>query len=42
MLDTSKAQSEFGFKSKMPFKEGLKKTIEWYKPIFSKSLGEKR
>jgi GDP-L-fucose synthase len=35
MLDTSKAQSEFGFKSKTPFKEGLKSTIEWYKPIFS-------
>jgi len=41
MLDTSKAQSEFCFKSKTSFKEGLKKTIEWYKPIFSKLLGEK-
>jgi len=30
MLDTSKAESEFGFKAKMPFDEGLRKTIEWY------------
>ncbi len=30
-LDTSRAGWEFGFKAKMDFKEGLKKTIEWYK-----------
>ena len=30
-LDTSKAEKEFGFKTKIPFEEGLKKTIEWYK-----------
>jgi len=30
MLDTSKAEKEFGFKSKTGFEEGLKKTIEWY------------
>lgn len=30
MLDTSRAQKEFGFKAKTSFKEGLKKTIEWY------------
>lgn len=30
MLDTSKAKKEFGFKAKTKFKEGLKKTIEWY------------
>lgn len=29
-LDTSKAEKEFGFKSKTDFAEGLKKTIEWY------------
>ena len=29
-LDTSKAEKEFGFKSKTSFEEGLKKTIEWY------------
>lgn len=30
-LDTTRAQKEFGFKAKTNFKEGLKKTIEWYK-----------
>ena len=31
MLDTTKAFTEFGFKSKTGFREGLKKTIDWYK-----------
>lgn len=30
MLDVSRAEKEFGFRSKTPFEEGLKKTIEWY------------
>ena len=30
-LDTSRAEREFGFRSKMDFEEGLKRTIEWYK-----------
>ncbi|MBI2018555.1 GDP-L-fucose synthase [Candidatus Daviesbacteria bacterium] len=29
-LDTSKAEKEFGFKSKTNFEEGLRKTIKWY------------
>jgi len=29
-LDTSKAYDEFGFKAKVSFDEGLKKTIDWY------------
>ena len=29
-LDTIKAEKEFGFKAKIDFDEGLKKTIEWY------------
>jgi GDP-L-fucose synthase len=29
-LDISKAEAEFGFRAKTKFKEGLKKTIEWY------------
>ena len=29
-LDTSKAKKEFGFAAKTDFKEGLRKTIEWY------------
>ena len=30
-LDTSKAKEEFGFEAKTDFREGLRKTIEWYK-----------
>jgi len=30
MLDTSKAEREFGFRAKVKFDEGLRKTIEWY------------
>jgi GDP-L-fucose synthase len=29
-LDTSRAKSEFGFEAKTDFREGLKKTIQWY------------
>ncbi len=31
MLDTSRAFREFGFKARTQFREGLKKTIEWYR-----------
>jgi GDP-L-fucose synthase len=31
MLDTSRAEKEFGFRAKTYFEEGLKKTIEWYR-----------
>jgi len=31
MLDTSRAFAEFGFRAKTDFREGLKKTIAWYK-----------
>ncbi len=30
-LDTSRAQKEFGFKSKVTFEEGLRETIKWYR-----------
>ncbi|MEK7570681.1 MAG: GDP-L-fucose synthase [Patescibacteria group bacterium] len=30
-LDTSKAEKEFGFRSKTKFEEGLKMTIDWYR-----------
>lgn len=30
MLDTTRAFREFGFQAKMDFREGLKKTIDWY------------
>lgn len=35
-LDTSKAEKEFGFKSKTNFEEGLKKTIQWYHNQYNK------
>src|SRR4030042_1125365 len=31
MLDTTRASEEFGFKAKVGFEEGLKKTIDWYR-----------
>lgn len=30
-LDTQKAEQLFGFKAKMPFEEGLRRTIDWYR-----------
>jgi nucleoside-diphosphate-sugar epimerase len=30
-LDASRAEREFGFKTKMDFEEGVKVTIEWYR-----------
>ena len=30
MLDTSRAQREFGWKARIPFEEGLRETVEWY------------
>jgi GDP-L-fucose synthase len=29
-LDTSRAKEKFGFEARVPFEEGLRKTIEWY------------
>jgi GDP-L-fucose synthase len=29
-LDVSRAKAKFGFEAKMPFNEGLRRTIEWY------------
>ena len=30
-LDTQRAKEYFGFEAEMPFKDGLKRTIEWYR-----------
>lgn len=30
-LDVSRAEREFGFRARIPFDEGLRKTIEWYR-----------
>jgi GDP-L-fucose synthase len=32
-IDTSKAERELGFKTKVQFGEGLKRTIEWYRDL---------
>jgi GDP-L-fucose synthase len=29
-LDTSRAEDEFGFRAKVDFREGLRRTVEWY------------
>ena len=31
MVDTSKAENEFGFKAHPGLEEGLRKTVEWYR-----------
>ncbi|MBP1701715.1 MAG: fcl [Chloroflexi bacterium] len=31
-LDVSRAEQFFGFRARMPFEEGLRRTIEWYRP----------
>ena len=32
-LDTSRALEVFGFRSRTPFREGLERTIAWYRPL---------
>jgi GDP-L-fucose synthase len=34
-LDVSRAKKEFGFEAQMPFRQGLKRTIEWYEKHIS-------
>jgi len=36
-LSTSRAKKEFGFEAKTDFKEGLKKTIDWYRNKYVKA-----
>jgi len=38
-LDVSRAEKYFGFRAKMPFEEGLRHTIEWYRQHRSKTSG---
>jgi GDP-L-fucose synthase len=40
-LDTSKAKKEFGFEARTDFKEGLKKTIEWYMKTYAQQQNKK-
>jgi GDP-L-fucose synthase len=39
MLDTSRAEREFGWKSRIPFAEGLRETVEWYQAERTRSGG---
>jgi GDP-L-fucose synthase len=39
MLNTSKAEKEFGFKAKMTLEEGLRRTIDWYRQNRGKRTG---
>jgi GDP-L-fucose synthase len=38
-LDVSKAEKEFGFRSKTTFEEGLSKTVAWYEKMYGSSTG---
>jgi GDP-L-fucose synthase len=38
MLDVSRAEKFFGFKARMSFEEGLRRTINWYQELLKKSL----
>jgi GDP-L-fucose synthase len=40
-LDVSRAKQEFGFEAKMPFKEGLKRTIAWYTAHIDENIRRK-
>ena len=32
-LDTSRAEREFGFRSRVTFADGLRRTVEWYRGV---------
>jgi GDP-L-fucose synthase len=38
-LDTSRAQKLFGFKARIPFAEGLRETVAWYRALPSPASG---
>lgn len=37
-LDVTRAEERFGFRSKMPFEEGLRRTIEWYQGVRNREV----
>jgi len=41
-LDVSRAEMEFGFRAKLPFREGLQRTIEWYETYSEQPVQEER
>lgn len=40
-LDTSRAEEEFGFRARTPFRDGLKRTVAWYRTQLSSSAVSK-
>jgi GDP-L-fucose synthase len=42
MLDTRRAEASFGFRSHVPFEQGLRQTIEWYKSQTHRIEAERR
>ena len=40
-LDTSRAERGFGFRAKTPFRDGLERTIAWYRTQFASSRAKK-
>jgi GDP-L-fucose synthase len=34
-LDTSRAEAEFGFRARVTFEEGLRRTVDWYRSEFA-------
>lgn len=40
-LDTTRAEQEFGFKAKVGFEEGLRRTIEWYRAFRREAHAER-
>ena len=38
-LDTSRAWEAFGFRARTPFREGLERTVAWYRPLVGFDMG---
>jgi nucleoside-diphosphate-sugar epimerase len=36
LIDVSKAERQLGFRAQIDVKEGMRKTIEWYKATYMK------
>lgn len=37
-LDTSRAEQEFGFKARLDFEEGLRRTVDWYREVVAQAV----
>jgi GDP-L-fucose synthase len=41
-LDTSRAEREFGFRARVPFEQGLRETVAWYRDHVARAAGSAR